>query len=76
MTVPYDTTPSFFDSCVRSPGTPIIVTVLRSTCLVRSGLAIHVSPRLYDLNSRLPPSHTTLGLCGERTTGVFQLKRY
>src|SRR5512132_1556045 len=43
---------------------------------VRSGLAIHVSPRLYDLNRRLPPSHTMLGLCGDSMNGVFQLNRY
>ena len=72
----YDATPSFFDSCVRSPGSPMSVTLLRSTCFVRSALAIQVSPRLYDLNSRLPPSQTMLGLCGDRITGVFQLKRY
>ena len=54
----------------------MIATVLRSICLVRSALAIHVSPRLYDLNSRLPPSQTMLGLCGESWNGVFQLKRY
>src|SRR5262245_35979840 len=76
MIVLYDTTPSFFESCVRSPATPNIAPVLRSTCLVRSALATHVSPWLYDLNKRLPPSHTIFGLCGERMTGVFQLKRY
>ena len=72
----YDTTPSFFDSCVRSPGTPITETVLRSICFVRSPLATHVSPWLNDLNSRFPPSHTIFGLCGDMITGVFQLKRY
>src|SRR5262245_52921386 len=75
MIVLYETTPSFLESCMRSPGTPISVTLLRSICFVRSGLATHVSPRLYDLNSRLPPSHTMLGLCGDNTTGVFQLNR-
>src|SRR5439155_766142 len=72
----YDVTPSFFESWVRSPGAPISDTLLRSTCFVRSALAIQVSPRLYDLNNRLPPNQTMLGLCGDRTTGVFQLKRY
>src|SRR3954453_4057577 len=71
----YDTTPSFFESCVTVPGAPIIATVLRSIFFVRSSLATHVSPWLYDLNSRLPPSHTIFGLCGDMMTGVFQLKR-
>ena len=73
--VPYETTPSFFDSCVRLPGAPISATVFRSMLFVRSALAIHVSPRLYDLNSRLPPSQMMLGLCGESWNGVFQLNR-
>src|SRR5437762_10401669 len=72
----YDVTPSFLESCVRSPGTPISVTVLRSICFVRSALATHVSPWLYDLNNRLPPIQMIFGLCGDITTGVFQLKRY
>src|SRR5207253_7970583 len=76
MIVLYELTPSFFDSIERPPGTPINVTVLRSICFVRSGLATQLSPRLYDLNSRLPPSHTMLGLCGDNIYGVFQLKRY
>src|SRR5438034_6866310 len=76
MIVLYDVTPSFFESCVRSPGTPISDTVLRSICLVRSALATHVSPWLYDLKRRLPPNHTIFGLCGDRITGVFQLNRY
>src|SRR3954466_11630701 len=75
MIVLYETTPSFLESWVRSPGTPISATVFRSMFLVRSALATHVSPRLYDLNSRLPPSQTMLGLCGDRMNGVFQLKR-
>src|SRR5580704_179847 len=52
------------------------VTLHRSTCLVRSALSTHVSPRLYDLNSRLPPYHRMFGSCGESMNGVFQLKRY
>src|SRR5580692_7490294 len=52
------------------------LTLQRSTCLVRSALATYVSPRLYDLNSRLPPYHTMFGSCGERMKGVFQLNRY
>ena len=64
------------DSMVRFPGTPIIVTVLRSNFFVRSALAVHVSPRFSDLKSRLPPSHTMLGLCGDSMKGVFQLNRY
>ncbi len=76
MIVLYATTPSFFESCVLSPGAPMSETLVRSICLVRSALATQVSPRLYDLNNRLPPSHTMLGLCGESTCGVFQLKRY
>src|SRR3954463_14597991 len=79
MIVLYETTPSFFESCVTLPAMPIIIcggTVLRSTFLVRSSLATQVSPWLYDLNSRLPPSHTIFGLCGDMMTGVFQLKRY
>src|SRR5207247_1204598 len=76
MIVLYEDTPSFFDSIERSPGTFIIAIVLRSICFVRSGLATQLSPRLYDLNRRLPPSHTMLGLCGDRMYGVFQLNRY
>src|SRR4051794_16397363 len=76
MIVLYETTPSFLESCVRSPGMPISETVFRSMFLVRSALATQVSPRLYDLNSRLPPSQTMLGLWGDRMNGVFQLKRY
>ena len=76
MMVLYDVTPSFFESWVRSPGAPISDTLLRSTCFVRSALAIQVSPRLYDLNNRLPPNQTMLGLCGDSMYGVFQLKRY
>src|SRR4029079_12897400 len=41
MIVLYETTPSFLDNCVRSPGTPIIATVFRSMFFVRSALAIH-----------------------------------
>src|SRR6516164_4301408 len=76
MIVLYDTTPSFFDNCVTLPGAAISDTLLRSTCFVRSSLATYVSPWLYDLNSRLPPNQTIFGLCGDITTGVFQLKRY
>src|SRR4029079_14525739 len=76
MIVLQETTPSFLESCVRSPGTPMSATVFRSTFLVRSALAIHVSPRLYDRHHRLPPSHTMLGLWGDSRNGVFQLKRY
>jgi hypothetical protein len=76
MIVLYETTPSFFESCVRSPGTPIIATLLRSMFSSDPALATHVSPRLYDLNSLLPPSQTMLGLCGDSMNGVFQLNRY
>jgi hypothetical protein len=38
---------------------------------VRSDDIVHVSPRLYDLKSRLPPTQTMFGLCGESTVGVF-----
>src|SRR4051812_37567974 len=55
---------------------PSIGTLLRSIFLVRSSLAIQESPRFSDLNSRLPPSQTMLGLCGESMNGVFQLNRY
>src|SRR5580765_2678292 len=75
MIVLYETTPSFFESCVTLPAAPIIGTLLRSTFFVRSSLATQVSPWLYDLNNRLPPSHTIFGLCGDMITGVFQLKR-
>src|SRR3954452_14521630 len=45
MIVLYDTTPSFFESWVTVPGTPIIATVLRSTFFVRASvLATQVSP--------------------------------
>src|SRR5581483_10188520 len=76
MIVMYETTPSFFESCVTLPGTPSSETVLRLTFFVRSSLATYVSPWLYDLNSRLPPNQMIFGLCGDITTGVFQLKRY
>ena len=76
MIVPYDVTPSFFDSIVRSPAMPINGRVFRSICLVRSSLAIHVSPRFEDRNKRLPPSQMLFGSCGESMNGVFQLKRY
>src|SRR5262249_11160417 len=55
MIVLYAERPSFLESCDLSPATPITVTLQRSTCLVRSGLATHEMPRSYDLNSRLPP---------------------
>ena len=35
----YDDTPSFFESCVLSPGAPITATLQRSICFVRSALA-------------------------------------
>src|SRR5688572_27801480 len=73
MTVLYAERPSFFDSMVVLPIWPMMLAVLRSYCLVRSGLAIHVSPRLYDLNTRLPPSQMTDGLCTDGKNGVFQL---
>src|ERR1041384_8424806 len=75
MIVLNPTTPSFLLIWFCVPGTPITAISQRSICFVRSPLAIHVSPRLYDLNNRLPPSHTMLGLCGESRMGVFQLKR-
>src|SRR5882757_3996513 len=58
-------TPSFFESCGLSPAAPITVTLQRSTCFVRSGLATQWSPRSYDLKRRLPPSQTMCGSCGE-----------
>ena len=73
--VPYAVTPSFFESCACVPGTPIRVTSQRSMCFVRSALSIHFSPRFTDLNSRLPPIQIVLGLCGDISSGVFQLKR-
>src|SRR5258705_13915825 len=70
MIVLYDTTPSFFDSCVRFPGTSITATVLRSIFFVRSSaLATHVSPWLYDLNRRLPPRYRIFGVCGDLVPG-------
>src|SRR5687767_11582145 len=69
-------TPSCLDNMVRSPGTPMISILERSICFVTSALAVHEFPRSVDLNSRLPPSHTVLGLCGESMNGVFQLNRY
>jgi len=66
MTVLYCVRPSFFDSIVTFPGWPMRLAVFRSYCLVRSGLAIQVSPRSYDLNTRLPPRSTTDSLWLER----------
>src|SRR5215467_15281405 len=74
--VPYALTPSFLESCACVPGTPISVTPQRSMCFVRSADSIHLSPRFTDLNSRLPPIQIVPGLCGDSSTGVFQLKRY
>src|SRR6185437_435223 len=73
--VPYEDTPSFFESCCVVPAAPINSTVHRSMCFVRSALAVHDSPLFTDLNNRLPPSQTVFGSCGERRSGVFQLKR-
>src|SRR5690348_15199705 len=55
MIVPYCDRPSFLESWVLSPPTPITVTLHRSICFVRSALCTHDVPRSYDLNSRLPP---------------------
>ena len=73
--VEYADTPSFFESCACVPATPISETSQRSMCFVRSALSIQRSPRFTDLNSRLPPIQIVLGLCGDISTGVFQLKR-
>src|SRR5690349_10159123 len=76
MIVLYDVTPSFFESCPEFPAAPITVTLQRSTCFVRSALAVHASPRLSDRNRRSPPIQIVLELCGDKRIGVFQLKRY
>src|SRR6185437_1247107 len=55
MIVLYCDRPSFLESSVIVPATPITDTLHRSTCLVRSALATQLVPRSYDLNSRLPP---------------------
>ena len=44
MIVLYAVTPSFFESCGCVPGAPITATLQRSTCFVRSALAIQRSP--------------------------------
>jgi len=43
----------------------MISIVARSTCFVRSALAVQLFPRSVDLKSRLPPSQMVLELCGE-----------
>src|SRR6185436_5383947 len=76
MIVLNDVTPSFFESCAAFPAAPITATLQRSTCFVRSALAVHASPRLSDRNRRSPPIQIVLELCGDKRIGVFQLKRY
>ena len=73
MIVLYDVLPSFFDSCAVFPAAPITMTRHRSTCFVRSALAVQRSPRSSDRNKRFPPIQSVLGLWGERRIGVFQL---
>src|SRR6476660_2785721 len=69
-------TPSFFESCAEFPAAPITVTLQRSTCFVRSALAVQRSPWLSDRKRRSPPIQMVLGLFGDKRIGVFQLKRY
>src|SRR6476619_4946571 len=76
MIVLNEVTPSFFESCAVFPGAPITATLQRSTCFVRSALAVQASPRLSDRNRRSPPIQIVLELCGDKRIGVFQLKRY
>src|SRR5690349_13486144 len=76
MMVLYAVWPSFFESCALSPPTPITAIRQRSTCFVRSPLAIQLVPPSNDLNKRFPPRYMMLGLCEDRMYGVFQLKRY
>src|SRR6478609_4594422 len=76
MIVLYAVRPSFFESCAVFPAAPITVTLQRSTCFVRSALAVQRSPWLSERKRRLPPIQIVLGLCGDKRIGVFQLKRY
>src|SRR5690242_20925619 len=60
--------------CVSAPDPP--VSSFFGSIVLRSGLAISQRlPRSSRRNTWLPPSHSTLGSCGEIRNGVFQLKR-
>src|SRR5205823_6006052 len=66
----YVVTPSFFDSCVRSPGTPMSATLLRSICFVRSALANHGDAWMAsaDLTKQIDRNKVALmGVPGDRT---------
>src|SRR5262245_34822978 len=55
---------------------PIVTMSLRVAFVVRSGLiAVQVSPRFVDLNTRFAPTSSTPGSFGERIIGVSHWKR-
>jgi hypothetical protein len=72
MMVPQALTPSSFEKMQapertrpqrgRVPFCPMISRVSPSIALARSALMVQVVPRSYDLNSRLAPMYTMLGL--------------
>ena len=69
-----------YATAVGLPGDEVLTEVmigrsLRPMFLVKSGDAVHVSPRVVDLKSLSPPRYTVLGSWCDRMNGVLQKNR-
>src|SRR5215212_5120306 len=68
--------PSLRDSLMSRLTTPIMSMVSRLIWRVRSLVRVHVEPKSFDVNSRLPPRYTVPAVWRDAITGASQSKRY
>src|SRR5215467_8419032 len=68
--------PSLREILMSRPRTPMSGIVSRFTWRVRSGVAVHVEPRSFEMKSRLPPRYTVPGVWRDATSGESQSHRY
>src|ERR1035437_2959009 len=70
-------TPSFFETVISAPLSPIVVMESRFTLLVRSGLmTVQESPRSVDLKTLFAATRSVPLSFGEMIIGVSHSKRY